>query len=162
MKPKTPTENLIQYFLNKGYSYGDFISHREIDQAMDRASPTLTEIGEMTSQSQLAERMQKYQFELLAATDALKKHLLKEKKMMLVNVRGEGYRVIHPREQTDVAIEAGMHQIRRGLKVAEQGIENVNSELLTREERSYNMSVRARFAGLRTMIGRKKDLLKLT
>ena len=160
MKPKTPTENLMVYFKDK--TYGDFISHKDIDRAMDRAAPTLAKIGEMESQSELVECMQKYQFELLAATDALKKYLLKERKMMLVSVRGEGYRIVRPNEQTDIAVKAGWKQIIKGMKLTERGVENVNTALLTRDECSYNLSVRARLAGLRTMIGRKRDLLKLT
>jgi len=92
---------------------------------------------------------------------SLRKFLIKEKKMMFVNVRGEGYRVIHPREQTYAAVEAGWKQVSKGLKFMQQGIEHVNSGMLNREERSYNLSVRAKMAGLKTMLGRKKDLLKL-
>lgn len=162
MTEKTHSEKLIEAFDASGLSYGSFVSHKDIERWADLPPVTFASIQELSSQHEFKELIESRQFGLLNAVDALKKYLLHKKQMMLVNVRGEGYRIANPGEQTDIAVSKGMKQIQKGLATAAEGVEHVNKTLLSSEERAYNESVGARLKGLNIMLGRKRDLLKIT
>ena len=159
--PKTPAEKLIKYVADQGLTYGDVLLHDDIEHAAGLSVPKLSVVREMKDQHELHKCMQEYQFALLAAVESLKKHMLIEHKMLLVNVRGQGYRIVQPNEQTDAAVRAGMKQVRKGLRTTAEGLEHTNVALLSAEEKSYNSSAKARLKGLDLMLGRGRDLLKI-
>jgi hypothetical protein len=152
----TPKENIITAFEASGTGYGDFVSHKDL---MHWAGLQLPNIRDLRSQDQLEDEMKRYALARLTAIEGLKQHLLAERKMLLQPVRGEGYRVVLPKEQTDIAITHGMRTVRKGLQQAEKGLNAINTAMLTSEERAYSNSVSSRLGGLKLMLGRKRDLL---
>lgn len=156
--------SLLSAFAASGKTYGDMITHAEVDSWAGIRKPGVTQFGGTDGQS-VADALRdyealrdQYEFDRLAATEALRDNLLVSRQMYLRNDRGLGYRIVHPSEQTDLAIGAGMKLIKKGLKHAERGVNNINRGLLTPEERAYNSSVSARLNGLKVMLGRKRDL----
>jgi len=151
----SPKENIISAFEQSGISYGDFVSHRDLMRWAGLKMPSLIDVK---TQEELELALRDYTLSRLQAVEALKTYLL-DRKMLLQPVRGEGYRVVLPKEQTDVAISGGMRTVAKGLRQAEKGLEAINTAMLTAEERAYSSSVSSRLQGLKLMLGRRRDLL---
>jgi len=149
-------KTLIEEFNKSGLTYGDFLSHKDIDNMAGLKYPRLSEI---TGQDDLDDKIKKYEIKRMSAISGLKEYAIHERNMYLHSVRGEGYRIAYPNEQTDLSVEQGMKIVKKGLSHAEQGVTHINRALLSVEEQAYNLSVKARMAGLALMIGRKNNLL---
>ena len=149
-------KTLIDEFNNSGLTYGDFLSHKDIDRMAGLKYPRFSD---MSGQDDLDDQIKKYGIKRMSAIEGLKEYALEERNMYLHSVQGEGYRIAHPNEQTDLSVERGMKMIKKGLSHAERGVTHINRALLSVEEQAYNLSVKARMAGLALMMGRKNNLL---
>lgn len=149
-------KSLIDEFNKSGLTYGDLLSHKDIDRMAGLKYPRYEEIS---SHEEMNESIKRYGIKRMSAIEGLREYALDERNMYLQSVVGDGYRIAHPNEQTDLSVERGMKMVKKGLTHAERGVTHINRALLTVEEQAYNLSVRARMAGLALMIGRKSGLL---
>jgi hypothetical protein len=135
------------------FTYGDMITMDWLHEHFELKPP---ERG-------TARQFQAYQFDFLEAIDGFKNTLLGEHKMALQNVRGQGYRIVQPREQTDY----GMNQLRtamqREIRKAAEILHHVDRNLLTDEEWAHNINTRSKIAALASFtqkkVGAHKPLL---
>lgn len=120
------------------FKYGDMIPHSWILNAFRLEIP----------EEGTREMFRKAQFEVLSYTEGFKEDLLERHKMYLKNVRGEGYLVIKPAEQTDTAMEALRDGVRTNIRKAMNALTNVNEALLTIEEMRYRDEATGKIAAL--------------
>ena len=147
-------KRLVDGFEAAGLKYGDHLNHSDIDNWMGEDKPEFE--GNIDD---FVKELESYQLKKLGTFERFRDYLLVEKQMYLQSVRGSGYRVVQPSEQTDVALKNGFRQISKGLRQAQRGVDNVNRQLLTTSERERNISVSARLSGLKSMIGRTASYL---
>ena len=94
------------------------------------------------------EEFNKFQFAFLDAMENLKTLLLQQHSMALANVRGQGYRVLKPAEQTGYAMTKLRDEVRRTLRKAAGILEHVDRNLLSDDERRHNEEARGKLAAL--------------
>jgi hypothetical protein len=157
MEHKTPLELFIEHFEDSGITYGDHISHADINnwcafEARNYSGMSNSEIDDFIKERDIR-RMNN--------VEGLKKHCLEKRQMYLKTIYGAGYQVVHPRDQTQLAVEKGMKEIAKGMKTMRRGTEMINTSLLSPAERAENQQVRARRSGLEMLLGKKKDLLTI-
>jgi len=132
----------------KVFSYGDMIPHSWILNAFKLEMPTEGTL----------DAFRKIQFEILGYTERFKDDLLARHKMYLKNVRGEGYLVIKPAEQTDTVMDALRVGVRTNIQKAMTALTNVNEALLSMEEMRYRDEATGKIAAL--SVFSKNRLLK--
>lgn len=99
---------------------------------------------------------QEYQFEFLSAIDGFKNELLESHKMALANVRGEGYRVVMPKDQTEFAEKKFIIDIHKSVKRAASILNNIKFDALDDNERKQNADAKSRIAAIYSMTPKKK------
>lgn len=83
-------------------------------------------------------------------------HVLVKHRLMLRSERGEGFRLLHPREQTDAAIEIMYDGIQREMRMCRRRMKYIREAELTAAELSDNALKRATVGGLAAIIRHKK------
>ena len=149
-------DKLIENFEAADLGYGDFFSHKDVDAWLGLEYPDFRRIH---SQQELQEAIKRHNLARLSAFEGLRDHLLQERQMYLISVRGEGYRIARPSEQTGHAVKKGMDKVNKSLRQLTKDVEHVNTKMLTASERAENSSVRARLNGLQSLMGKRADLL---
>jgi len=102
----------------------------------------------------------KAQLEFLSNFKKLEEYLLEERQMALKNIRGKGYEIVTPAEQTAWAMQVGSNEIKNALHNMYERQINVNHKLLTTDEKKENSDAIARTSMLGSMIKKfeKKQL----
>lgn len=134
-----PWKNAVARVERGEYTYGDLIPESAIDDLLGLSRPTgRVEISAVKS----------YQLARLAALDHFRIALLNDLQMDLVSVPGQGYRIAHPKEQTDLAVKAGDKAIKKALRQTRDRLVNVNHALLDHDERRTNTDAIIRTAAI--------------
>ena len=128
-----------------GWGYGVAISHEEFDRMAGLHCPADAQRDATNA----------FNLQRVAVLSEVRDELLREHKMLLINVRTEGYKVIHPSEQTDHALYAGAKDLKRAFTRMDERLTHVNRPMLTPEERARNDIARAKIAALQTLANRK-------
>lgn len=106
--------------------------------------------------------MKANQFVLVERIEALKSALLEEYQIALQNVRGKGYRIIPPAEQALFAAQEASRYLAKGLKKADNLLENTRQEVLTTQEKKRHTDTQVRIAALSGMVSKgKRDVFQL-
>lgn len=92
-----------------------------------------------------------YSFELLQAMDSLKTELLTEYRILLSNVKGRGYLLVEPHQQTDFAMQKFISIVKRACQKAQDEMEFINYGLLTQEQRKRNIEAKAKLASAQSL-----------
>lgn len=90
----------------------------------------------------------KTQLQFLRAFNEFQDALLTEHQVALANVRGVGYRVVHPGEQTQWAEGEGIAEIKRAARKLGSRLTNVNLSLVDATKRRENADALARLSML--------------
>lgn len=130
-------------FLSK-FKYGDLVGHEWLEQRFGMVS-----VGE--TQKMTAQQFRERQFEWLANVDAFKAELLIEHQVCLQTVRGQGYRWVEPKDQTDVAIREFESGARKIFRTAGDKLRKLRHLELTDEGRRANSDAVAKVAALSGM-----------
>lgn len=132
---------------NFTFCYGDVIPHKWFYVHFGLKEPTATtRYGESKESAML----------FMANFKRLEDALLEERQMALRNIRGEGWEVVTPNEQTDWAMHTGTHEMKKALRKMYSRQMNVNHSMLTIEEKKENADSLARTSMLNSMLGRFK------
>lgn len=89
-----------------------------------------------------------FAFSLLSHMDAFRDHLLKDHKMCLDSVRGEGYRIVPPRDQAGLAMARLQKSVSSEIRKAVMTLTHINESLLTTEERQHQSAQLGKVAAL--------------
>lgn len=101
---------------------------------------------------------QKYQFELMAAMDGFKNELLEVHQIAIANIRGEGYRILHPKEQTGYSEKKFIDDMKKSATKAVALLNNIKFDSLSDVERKENADTKSRVAAIYTMSKKKKAI----
>lgn len=121
------------------FRYGDLITHEWLHKHLE------VEIPEEGTRQEFEEA----QWQLVEGVESFKQMMLEQHLMALQNVRGQGYRLVPPPEQTMV----GMSQFRKDLASAlgkcRDVLSYVNRDQLTDEQQRQNADAMGKLAGLK-------------
>ena len=148
-------------------------------QAADDASATFT-YGDVIplewlydafglEEGQTVEEYKNFQFKFMSNIISFIDEMLDTHKMKLKNIRGEGYRIVHPTEQTQVVAKDFNREVLKATKRAKSGLTNLRTDLLTtnrqRQEHTDAMARLSQFDAMRRnhrLIKRRKSTKKLS
>ena len=100
-----------------------------------------------------AEDQERFQLEFMQQFQELRDELLEEHRIALRTMYGErSYEVVHPSQQTDLAMQDGMRDLRRSVRKMSRTLAFVRHEELTDEQRKQNADAQAKAAMLAGMI----------
>lgn len=143
-------QQAIRMFLEDRFKDGDTISHIWLKHALDVQEPR--DLGD-------AERIQ---WQLLTRIEAFKDWLLEDQQIALENIRGEGYRIVPPREQAKVAAQQAMKLVKKGLDKGNRLMTHTRVTELTTEERRRHTDAHVRLIGVGEIMSRqRKDIFGL-
>lgn len=129
--------------LASGVTFGSLINHEWLRQAFGIREPkTIAEA-------------QRNDLIMLRQTEALRESLLNNHRFMLRPVRGVGYRVVLPEEQTRVAMEDRTREVRSALRKLARELSHVDHTRLNDQQRKENTDAQAKLGALRTMFRKR-------
>lgn len=121
------------------FAYGDTITHAWLAEHLEIA----TREGLMS-----VEKHRQLDFEVLRKVDGFRDVMLSEHKRYLVNVRGHGYRIVAPPQQTGEAIRRLSVDVQRSVGKAMAALVHVNEQVLSLEDMRENADAKARVGWL--------------
>ena len=130
------------------FEYGDVITFEWIYVNFEMVPPKLA----------TPKKWQEYQLTFMAAMANFKSMLLEEHKMYLQNVRGEGYLIVMPGDQSDLSFKKMSKGVIKHIKKGYVSLINVNYNKLTMDERRVNSDKLAVIASLKTIVQRRIGL----
>lgn len=140
----------VKTLVDSGITFGSTVTRAEIVE-LCRVKP-----------AQSIQDVQRFNLEVLACVSEIKETLLTAHSMLLVSDRAGGYVVIHPRDQTKVAVDMGMKAISREMKKMAMATTFVRSDMLTSDERAKNADAQAKISRLADMISPvKKEIMAI-
>lgn len=146
------TKNFIAEFDRRDITYDGFISHKDFNRWAEIVYPQLSDI---TTQDEMIDAISRYDILRMRTVDEARHHLLEDKQMLLVCVRGHGLKVVKPDEQTLFVLQQGAKELSRAFSKMARGLRHVNTALLTDAQRSENSIAQAKVASLRGMATKK-------
>ena len=91
------------------------------------------------------------QFAYMSLVDKLRWELLSEYKMYIRNIRGEGYEILRPEDQTQYGYDSFIDDVKKAIRVAGLIMNNVQKVDLTQQVKDNDL--RAKFGIMRQMLG---------
>jgi hypothetical protein len=104
------------------------------------------------------EDYQKYQFSFLEAIDGFKNELLESHQTAIANIRGEGYRVLQPKEQTEFAETSFKKGLKKCAIKSVAILTHTKYDALDDNERKANADAKGRIAAIFAMSKRTSQL----
>lgn len=128
---------------------GDIVSHDDLRLLIGLEEPTYDDLDQVPNARRveiIKERTKSFQFTYLQEVEDLKDCLLKEHKILLKNVRGEGYRLMPPHEQTGEAMSTLKKEVSGSIRKANDVLTNVRIEILDFESRQEHLDAQAKLS----------------
>ena len=97
------------------------------------------------------------QFAYMSLVDKLRWDLLKEYKMYLKNLRGEGYQILRPSDQTQYGYDTFVSEVKKSIRIANLIMTNVQPVDMAQQAKDNDL--RAKFGIMRQMLGSIKSNL---
>lgn len=126
--------------LAQGITYGSLVTQEWLDEAFGIVQATTI------AQHQKNELIRLRQFQ------ELQQSLLENHRMMLAPVRGVGYSVVPPGQQTSVSMKRRTKEIKAAMAKMLREVRFVNEELLTEDQRKEHTDAAAKLGQLRSML----------
>lgn len=140
-------KNAVEIAANE-FSHGDVISMQWLHDNFKITKPVNGTFDDF----------QKYQFAFLEAIDGFKNELLENHQMAIVNIRGEGYRVLQPKEHTGYAEEKFKKDLKKCAIKAVSILTHTKFDALDDNERRQSADVKGRIAAMYAMSKRTSQL----
>ena len=148
-----PIEKQVALLIHDDIGYGGEISHADLLSMLELETPE----GRLT-----AREHQKYALTKMARIERLKDALLLEYNMLLEVIRGVGYRVVTPHDQTGVVMKDFEKQTSKLNKSAAQKLTCLDTTDLTDQELQENARQRGNVATIIDMMHRQLRLQGVT
>lgn len=142
------TKQVAQY-VTECFKDGDIVSHDELRLLIGLEEPTYDDLDQIPIARRveiIKEKTKRYQFAYLQEVEDLKDCLLKDHKILLKNVRGEGYRLMPPHEQTHEAMSTLKKEVSVSIRRANDVLTNVRIEVLDLESRQEHLDAQAKLS----------------
>ena len=140
VKRSAPWVEAVEKFVAAEFKPGEAIPHAWFFTAFGIVEPRMC--GSFNDSRQA-------QFQYLTNMEALKTTLLEEHQIALRNVRGVGYAVVPPGEQTEWAMDEARCGIGKALRAAIARASFVQMDALTEAQRKENLDARAKLSFFR-------------
>ena len=121
------------------FSYGDTISLKWFEKRLELEKPKQASFVTYNE----------YSLKWLTAIEALKRELLENHNMALKNIRGEGYIIVHPADQTKFAMEDMGRLFKKAAIKTARRLKFVDSKRLNDEQIRENSEAIGRLAALK-------------
>lgn len=121
---KTPVYLKVVDEILENYTYGDFI----------KSTWLIESLGVKYKNQMTLKEYSDAQFFILSQTDKLKTHLLERNNMALKNVRGDGYLIIFPKDQSSMAMANIKTAMTREFRKCIKTLAYINLELLESDD----------------------------
>lgn len=139
-----PVDRAMSIIRDNDLAYGAMLTHDAVHDMLQIVTPDVAS----------ADTWKEYTLRVLNLVDSLRERLLVERHMYLQAVRGQGYRICRPQDQTQIAWNNGMARIKNGLRHIQRGIEHIERDALSLEDQRRNDEARIRAAALRAMVSK--------
>jgi hypothetical protein len=136
-------------FKDARFIHDDIVPHEWFYQAFDIAMPKEDTPLKVAEKAKLA---------WLSQFDRFKRALLEQYQIKLRTEPGLGYRVVHPREQSKLALEDGAAAIKKAVRDMVDTSTHVNTAMLSAEERRQHTDNLARIGAFSNMFRRARTL----
>ncbi len=122
-------KNAVARIASGEFTHGSFISHEQMDDLLGLTRP----VGKVT-----IEEIRAFEIERLQGVDSLRVALLRDHRMDMQSVRGRGFHILMPQDQTAAAVLDGDAALNKALRVKKQRLTHVDLAQLTSEQRKAN------------------------
>lgn len=143
-----PIELQVAKDAHEQFEYGDMITFSWIYDAFNMHPP----------KSGTMEEIKEYHFKFLSAVERFKETLLIDHHKMLVNVRGDGYRVLKPEEQTAYVSAKWRQRIVKECTKSMKQLMHIKTDELTEEMIEENINAQIRISTIGKMASAKKNI----
>lgn len=138
---------LFIHKLAEEFGEGKLISHEWLYKQFGLEK---LEVRDFKSTEEFVQALQLQQFAYMSVVDAVRWDLLEQEKMFLKNVRGEGYVIMRPEDQTQYAYDSFIEDIKKAIKVAGLIMNNVLPVDLTQQAKDNDL--RAKFGTMKQLL----------
>lgn len=114
------------------FEIGQLIPHEWLRQMFDLKELNMKHFPDSKS---FIMAIQEQQFEFMSLFDQLRKDVLKNHSFLLVNIRGQGYRIIHPKDQTQYAYDQLIKDINKSFREANEIMTHVRTNIIDEEQK---------------------------
>lgn len=97
-----------------------------------------------------------FQFKFLSCMDSLKSELLRKHKVALKSIRGEGYQLVPPHEQTDYAVRSGLKKMEKAITGTVDLLDHTRTDLLEADEQKRNTDALVKFSAIQGIMKKQK------
>lgn len=137
--------------LADNYGDGKLITHEWLKQQFGLKKIIL---GDYECVDDFVKALEVQQFAYMQIVDAVRWELLKQEKMYIKSVRGEGYEVIRPEEQVQYGYDEFVNDIKKAIREAGLIMNNVIAVDLAQQSKDNDL--RAKFGAMKQMLGNIK------
>ena len=125
---------LVERVVNQ-FDIGQLIPHEWLRQMFQIVELDMSEFPDTKT---FIIAVQDQQFDFLSIFENLRKDVLKNHNYLLVNVRGQGYRIIHPKDQTQYAYDQLIKDIGKSFKEANDIMTHVRNNIVDETQKSHD------------------------
>lgn len=133
------------------YANGELISHVWLKKKFGLAELKLEQFD---SVGDFIEGLQLQQFSYMSLIDTLRWKLLESERLYIRNVRGDGYVIVKPSQQTSFGFSEFLKDIKKAMRETDLIINNVRE--VSPEQQSKDNDIRARYGIMKQMLSEIK------
>lgn len=130
------------------FGNGNLIAHEWLKDKFGFKKP---ELDEYESVDDFLKAVELQQFAYMSLVDKLRWDLLKEYKMYIRNIRGEGYEILRPEDQTQYGYDSFVDDVKKAIRLA--GLIMNNVQMVDPAQQAKDNDLRAKFGVMKQMLG---------
>lgn len=138
----------VKVLIDRGLTFGDVVTREEIVE-LCRVKP-----------AQSIADVARFNMEIMGCVDKIRNDLVEQHSMWLHTTRSGGWMVVHPKDQTRIAVNEGMKAISREMRRMARATTFIRTDLLTDEGRARNADAQAKISRLADLMSPVKRDLK--
>ena len=129
------------------YGEGNLIPH---DWLKEKFGLKKLELSDFETVDDFVEALNRQQFAYMQVVDSVRWELLKQEKMYMRSVRGEGYEIVRPNDQVQYGYDSFIEDIKKAIREANMIMSNVLQVDLSQQAKDNDL--RAKFGIMRQML----------
>ena len=126
---------------------GSLISHEWLRKKCGLETPIISDFADTR---EFLETYQATQFAYMGIVDAIRWELLENENVYLKNVRGDGYEILSPRDQTQFGYDRFIDNLRKLMKETTLIMNNVKA--VNSEQQAKDNDLRAKYSAMKMML----------
>lgn len=129
------------------HSDGSLISHEWLRKICGLETPIISDYADTR---EFLDAFQATQFAYMGIVDAIRWELLERENMYLKNIRGDGYEILNPKDQTQFGYERFIDNLRKLMKETSLIMNNVKP--VNSEQQAKDNDLRAKYSAMKMML----------